>query len=156
MKRRYAYSLLFAAPSLLASFAAALALLGAIAGALWLFVYGDGQWPASIGPVLTSAFGLTWAMTFAVLLHAAYRAGMRAEGEARLDRRAVILSAGTTVAALLLFAGYQWRAGNIGPQSEGGAAPSTAATRASRQAECRPGTSARRPAAASTRRGARQ
>ena len=119
MKRRYVYALLFAPPSLLASFIAALALLGAIAGALWLFVYGDEAWPAALGPVLTVAFGVTWAVAFAALLRAAYRAGMRVEGAARLDRRAVMGSAGATAAALLLFTGYQWRVGNIGPQSEG-------------------------------------
>ena len=56
-KRRYLYVLLFAAPTFLLALIAGAMLLGAAAGALWLFVLGDDPWPSEADTLLTSVFG---------------------------------------------------------------------------------------------------
>jgi hypothetical protein len=119
MKRRYLYVLLFALPALLASAAVALALFGAVAGALWLFVFGDKPWPSAVDRVLVPLTLVALAAMWVGLLSRAYAFGKRQEqGPAPVTRHAAV-AAGATVLLVLLAVSYQWRVGNIGPKDDG-------------------------------------
>lgn len=119
MKRRHLYMLVFALPALLASAAVALALFGAVAGMLWLFVFGDNPWPSSAGTVLVVLALTVLAAMWAVLLSRAYAFGRRQEHCPAPVTRHVVLAAGMTALLVLIAVSYQWRTGNIGPKDDG-------------------------------------
>jgi hypothetical protein len=118
MKGRHLFLLVYAVPALLASVAVALALSGALAGALWLFVFGDNPWPSWAGKVLVALTVLAFAATWAALLAWAYAAGKGREQAKAPMTRNVAVAAGMTALLLLLGLGYQWRVGNIGPKDD--------------------------------------
>ena len=119
MRRRHLYVLLFSVPSLFAALLAGLAVFGAAAGALWLFVYGDQAWPSMAGNILVALFVVMAAATWGVLIWAAYAVGRRAEASEGLNRAHVIGAALATVALPFVMVLYQWRVGNIGAPSQG-------------------------------------
>lgn len=118
MKRRYLYLLLFALPALLAAVIISITLFGATAGALWLFVFGDNTWPASVNNLLTAMFFLVGIALWLALLSAAYRVGRRQEQHEALNTRHVAVAVGATLLMLLVAAAHQWSVGNIGPKSD--------------------------------------
>jgi hypothetical protein len=103
-QRRYLYVLIFAAPTLLLSVIAGGMLLGAAAGALWLFVLGDDPWPAAADTLLTSVFVLSCAAFWIAQLSVAYAVGKREESKPTLSRSHVLLSVGSTVVLVVLIA----------------------------------------------------
>lgn len=117
MKRRYAYILLFAVPALLAACILAVLLGAAVAGGLWLFVFGDDPWPASASTALTVLFVLVGAGVWAGLLTVAYASGRAQEPLATPILRPLMAAAGATAILALLVVFQQWRVGNLGPQS---------------------------------------
>lgn len=119
MKRRHHYLLAFALPALLASGAVALALFGALAGSLWLFVFGDNPWPPSVEKVLVALTFVAFAAIWAVLLWRAYAFGKGQEQVSAPMSRHVRVAAAITAVLLLLGVAYQWRVGNIGPPDDG-------------------------------------
>src|SRR5688572_23537271 len=108
MRRRHLYVLLFSVPGLCAALLAGLAVFGAAAGVLWLFVYGDQTWPPAAGQILVALFVLTAVGTCGVLMWAAYAAGRRAEARESLNRAHVLGAALATIALPLLLLLYQW------------------------------------------------
>lgn len=118
MRKRYLYLLLFGIPGLFLALAGAFALFGAMAGFLWVFVFGDKPWPAAAGillPLLTAlAFLLLWGLSLAL----GYRTGQGYEGEPRLNRRHLALSVLFTVAPLLFLLLHQLSVGNLGPKPD--------------------------------------
>ena len=92
-KRRYLYVLLFAAPTFLLALIAGAMLLGASAGVLWLFVFGDDPWPSEADTLLTGVFVLGTAAFWIAQLSVAYAVGKReetkriSEQDARADIR---------------------------------------------------------------------
>lgn len=119
MKRRYLYVLMFAVPALLTAALVALALFGAAAGALWIFVYGDNAWPAWTDQALPALFALVFFVLCLSFIALAYLAGRKQEQSPAFNRKhasaAVAISVGVIVFMLL----YSWRAGNIGPRQPG-------------------------------------
>ncbi len=118
MKRRHLY-VLVALPALLASAAVALALFGAVAGLLWLFVFGDNPWPSSAGTVLVALALTVLAAMWAGLLSRAYAFGKRQEEGTAPVIRHVAMAGAATALLVLLVVSYQWRVGNIGPKDDG-------------------------------------
>ncbi|MEO8654416.1 MAG: hypothetical protein ABI409_09865 [Ramlibacter sp.] len=119
MKRRHLYVLVFALPALLASVMVASALFGAVAGVLWLFVFGDNAWPSSVDTVLVPLAAVALAAMWAALLSRAYAFGKRQEQTAAPMTRHVAMAAAATVLIVLLGVSYQWRVANIGPKDDG-------------------------------------
>jgi len=119
MKRRYLYLLVFAVPAFIAAAITAVLLFGAFAGALWLFVYGDNSWPATIDTALVTILMLVFLTLWAGLLALAYRAGKRQESCTTLNTRHLALSAGATLFLLLLVVLHQFGVGNLGTPSNG-------------------------------------
>jgi hypothetical protein len=118
MRKRFIYVLLFLVPGLFVSLLVTVAVFGAAYGGLWLFVFGDGTWPAWTGrvmPVLMLALLVSlWLFTGV----AGYVFGKKREAVPGFEVRHV----GWSLAAALLAVGvallHQWSIGNLGPISD--------------------------------------
>jgi hypothetical protein len=119
MHRKHLYVLMFSLPGLSASLLISFAVFGAVAGILWLFVYGDEPWPPAAGRILMVLFAVTAVGSWLLLMRLAYTAGRRAEATESLNRAHVLSAVLVTVALPLLALFHQWRVGNIGPRTEG-------------------------------------
>lgn len=118
MKKRYIYSLLFGLPGLFVAGLLAIFTLGAFTGILWLFVLGDNPWPASAEVILSILFTAVFLLLWAGSILLGYWTGRRLENDPALNRSHVFISAGFTLLFLLFMVFYQWRVGNLGPQSD--------------------------------------
>lgn len=115
MRSRVSYLLLFLLPAALSAFVAgALAAAGG-AGVLWIFVFGDNEWPATAAPLLLSVAALATLGTFALLLSMAYSAGRERE-PGGVAKRHVATAVAITVLLPLLVLLHQWHVGNLGQQ----------------------------------------
>ena len=103
-KRRYLYVLLFAAPTFLLAVIAGAMLLGASAGVLWLFVFGDDPWPSEADTLLNGVFVLATAAFWIAQLSVAYAVGKREETKASLNTTHVLISVGATVVLAVFIA----------------------------------------------------
>jgi formate-dependent nitrite reductase membrane component NrfD len=103
MRRRYLYVLLFAPTAVLLALVTTAAVVGASAGVLWLFVFGDDPWPAWSEPLLGALALAVGAAVATVLLWLAYLAGKRQEQRPATSRVHVALALGSafTMAALV-------------------------------------------------------
>jgi hypothetical protein len=119
MRRRHSYLLLFVVPAALCAAMAAVLVVGAAAGAMWIFVYGDNPWPAAAEVTLASLAGLAFVATFSALLSIAYRVGRAQEERANFNYAHWRLALGSCALLVLIAVGYQWKVGNVGPRSEG-------------------------------------
>ena len=96
LRRRWTYVLLFALPAFLLACVAAAVVLGASAGVLWLFVFGDDPWPAVAGTMLGAVFVGVGAALWALLLAGAYAVGRQQESAPRLNTNHVAVAIGIT------------------------------------------------------------
>ena len=119
MQRRYLYVLLFGIPALLGAVIATTLLFGAVAGALWLFVFGDNPWPASTDALLGAALVAVCIALWLSLLAVAYGVGRKQEARAALNPRHAMAAAGITAMLVMLVVSQQWSVGNLGPPSDG-------------------------------------
>lgn len=117
MKRRYAYVLLFAVPATLAAAIGAVLVGAAVAGGLWLFVFGDNPWPASASTALTVLLVLVGVGAWVGLLTLAYAFGKTQEVRATPILRPLLAAAGATSILVFLVVFQQWSVGNLGPKS---------------------------------------
>jgi len=118
MKKRHFYTLLFAVPGLLWSLLLAFVVFGMVAGALWLYVYGDELWPDTATKVLSVSFVLVFAVLWLTSLAAGYRFGKRREAQAGYNRRHVLVAVAATVLPLVLAMLHQFRMGNLGSRPD--------------------------------------
>lgn len=118
MKRRYIYALMFSVPAFLFSAILTAVLIAAIAGALWIFVFGDNVWPSfvnrSMSVLIFAVFGFVWL----ALLSTAYAWGKRQEASAVLNKNHVFFAVGSSVGLVLLALLHQLNVGNIGPKPD--------------------------------------
>jgi hypothetical protein len=114
MKGRFAYPLLFLLPSAMAAFLMAFVAAAAVAGVLWLFVFGDGTWPpAAEVAVMTSAL-IAFFLALTGLLFAFYLFGKMREASGGVSRRHVVLAVAASVLLPILALVHQWSVGNLG------------------------------------------
>ncbi|MEO7391002.1 MAG: hypothetical protein ABIU58_02440 [Ramlibacter sp.] len=118
MKQRHLYVLLFAVPALLVALVPGVIAVAAVAGGLWLFVYGDNAWPPVAQTVLVATGGITSLALWIWLLSIAYIRGRRREAEDPRQPLPVALAAGTTFGVIALVALHQWSVGNVGPKPD--------------------------------------
>lgn len=118
MKKRYLYLLLFGIPGLFVAGIISIFALGAFTGLLWLFVFGDNPWPVSAETILAVLFVVVFLFLWAGIIFVGYWTGRRLETDLALNRTHVFISAGLTLLFLLFMVLYQWRVGNLGPQSD--------------------------------------
>jgi hypothetical protein len=119
MKKRYIYTILFGIPGFMISALIAWIVAGTAAGALWIFVFGDNPWPASVDKILPVLLVVVFLAIWIVLLTAGFLIGKRLERHPEINKNHIWISIGVVVAIGLGFGLFQLRAGNIGPQSEG-------------------------------------
>ena len=118
MKKRYVYVLVFGIPGLLAAAVVSTAVIGVIAGGLWIFVFGDNTWPSwteyLLGGVLVLVFLGLWGASLAY----GFVVGKRLEGSRRRAMPDVLLSA-AAAAVLIAAAGlYEWHIGSVGAKPD--------------------------------------
>ncbi|WP_140909732.1 hypothetical protein [Cognatiluteimonas lumbrici] len=114
MKFRYTYPLLFLLPSAIFTGIAMVLTVGAGAGMLWLFVYGDNAWPDEAEDVLLGLAAAVGVLMLLACLFIAYRAGKSLESRGGLRKSDVLLALGLSVWLLLLVLMHQYRVGNVG------------------------------------------
>lgn len=118
MKRRYLYALLYAVPAFIVAAIVTVVVTVAIAGVLWIFVYGDNPWPSFVDRYSPMFIVAVLATTWLVLLAAVLAWGRRQEARASLDRKHVYFAAGATLSLVLLVLVQQRSVGNIGPRPD--------------------------------------
>src|SRR5689334_8888903 len=118
MKKRYIYALLFGIPGLFISVISSFFLFGAVTGVLWIFVFGDNPWPASIENIPVILFVLTFLVVWIGLIGAGYWVGKRLENISTLNRSHILLSSGLTILFITLILLRQFSMGNFGPKSD--------------------------------------
>ena len=113
MKRRYVYSILFGVPGLIVALIAAIVVLGATAGFLWLFVYGDNPWPTAVEELLPILFCVVLLGMWLAIVAVGYFVGKRREQDAALNKAHVFVSVGATVLFISAIVLYELGVGNI-------------------------------------------
>lgn len=119
MKRRYLYALMFSVPGLLFAAISTVALAAAVAGVLWIFVFGDDTWPSFVHRTMSVLLFAVFACIWIALLAAAYAWGKRQEAATAMNRKHVVLALGSSAGLVLLALLHQLSAGNIGPRPDG-------------------------------------
>jgi hypothetical protein len=112
MKRRYIYSVLVGMPGLIVSLIVSVFVFGAVAGMLWLFVFGDNPWPAFVETSLPIFFAAVFLTVWLGTVAAGYFIGKRRERDAALNKAHVLLSVGATVLCISAILLYQLGVGN--------------------------------------------
>jgi hypothetical protein len=106
--------ILLAVPCFLLSLLPALFITGAVAGFLWLFVYGDNPWPDLADIVIASAFLLSWVSAGTLLTLGLIRhPRVRNLPTSKLTVAAALLS----LFAVATIAYHQWSIGNLDPSN---------------------------------------
>ena len=119
MKKRYLYLFLFGIPGFILSLMASIAFVGAGAGLLWLFVFGDDTWPSWVGAVLPVLMIMLFLVIWVTFLVIGFRTGSRLEAEPGINKQHILISGGLTILFIMLVAFQQFRVGNLGPKSDG-------------------------------------
>lgn len=113
MKARHAYPLLFLVPSAMVAVLSAFVVVAVGAGVLWIFVFGDDQWPESANTALMALAAGASAFTLLALLALAYRFGKVREARGGLSRSHMLFALALSLALPLLALLHQWRVGNL-------------------------------------------
>ena len=114
MKTRYSYPLLFLLPSAMVAFLVGIVVVGAGAGVLWIFVYGDNPWPKSSDTALVSLAVIASAATLASLIFASYSYGKNREPSGGMAGWHIAWGVGVSILLPALVLLHQWQVGNLG------------------------------------------
>ncbi len=117
MKNRYLYSILFGIPGIVIAFIVSTMFLGAFAGLLWLFVFGDDSWPEYSQTLMAVVFCITYVFVLAIIVATGYRVGRRNEQLPTHHLRHILISGAATVILIIIILLHQLGVGNIGPES---------------------------------------
>jgi hypothetical protein len=118
MQKRYIYSLLFGVPGFLVSLIISSLLVGASAGFLWIYVFGDNPWPASGEKMLSLVFLLIFLTSWVVFIVVGFVIGKNAEKDPALSTKHIMVSAAAVIVLIVLIVLYQLSVGNIGAKSD--------------------------------------
>ncbi|MEP7134671.1 MAG: hypothetical protein ABI904_07035 [Chloroflexota bacterium] len=118
MKKRYLYSLLFGIPGFFIAAIISVVVFGAVAGVLWIFVFGDNPWPAAVGKIAPGLFALAFLAVWISLIAIGYVIGRRLEKDPKLNRQHILISGGLTLLFIAFIVFQQVRVGNLGPKSD--------------------------------------
>jgi hypothetical protein len=119
MKKRHLYVLLFAVPGASGALLVSGLVGGALAGAAWLFAFGDDPWPAWFGVAFPLLLAAVFLSVWAGVLVGAYRVGRRLEGRSGIERRQVLCALLATGVPLGVIVLHQFSVGNLGPPFDG-------------------------------------
>ena len=118
MKKRYWYSLLFAIPGFFVAVIIFFFLVGALAGFLWLFVFGDEVWPSSVETILAILSFFTFFVIWGALIARGFFVGLRLESDPVMNMNHVMLAIALTIAPIAIILLHQMSVGNIGPKPD--------------------------------------
>jgi len=118
VKKRYLYALLFGIPGLFMAGIISVLAFGAVAGILWIYVFGDNPWPASTETIISTLFVLVFMVLWIGFITLGYGVGTKLENNPLLNRNHVLISVGLTLTFLLLILFQQLSVGNLGPKSD--------------------------------------
>ena len=118
MKKRFIYSLLFGLPGLFIAGFISIIIFATFTGILWIFIFGDNSWPPASQVIISVIFVVVFLVLWMSFILLGYGVGRRLEADPAVNRNHVLISAGLTLLFLLFMVLYQWRVGNIGPQSD--------------------------------------
>jgi hypothetical protein len=93
-------------------------ILGAAAGVLWIYVFGDTPWPASAETGLSGLIVLIFLVLWISSIVIGFSMGKKLEKDPALNQLHVLISAGLTVTIIALIILQQWSVGNLGPKSD--------------------------------------
>ncbi len=119
MKKRYIYSILFGVPGIIVSLVISFVAAGFAGGVLWIFVFGDNPWPASVENILPTLFVLLFLTIWFASITIGYIIGKRLEQQPTLNKKHILASMGVTVISMLFIVFHQLSVGNLGPKSDG-------------------------------------
>ncbi len=119
MKKRYIYALMFGVPGFFIALLVALAVFGAVAGGMWLFMFGDDPWPEAVVRLMPLFFGIVLLAVWTLVVIQGFLLGKRHEAEAEFNRKHLTIAVVLTVVPILLILLQQWSVGNLGPKSDG-------------------------------------
>ena len=114
MKARYSYPLLCLPLSAMFAGIIAVVFVAVAAGAMWIFIYGDNEWPTAADHFVMALSILVFALVLAALLRALYGLGKRREPGGGLTRKHVLVATATTILVPLLIMLRQWSIGATG------------------------------------------
>jgi len=84
------------------------------AGIMWIFIYGDNEWPAAAERTVMALSALVFAAILAVLLSALYKFGEKQELRGGLSKKHALIAVIATLLLPLLILIRQWSIGAIG------------------------------------------
>jgi hypothetical protein len=114
MKSRYVYAILFGLPGFLVSLLITIIFFSALAGFLWLYLFGDDNWPSYLETLLPILFIITFLLLWIASIVYGYFTGKRLEDVTGLNRKHIVISVAASLLPLALILLYQIRLGNIG------------------------------------------
>ncbi|MBC8335756.1 MAG: hypothetical protein HQ525_02745 [Anaerolineae bacterium] len=119
MKKRVVYAILFGIPGFIISLIISFIFFGFAAGVLWILIFGDKPWPASVEYILSLIFILLFLVVWIASITIGFKVGKGLEEEPGLNKQHVFISAGTTLLFALFILLQQMSVGNVGPKSDG-------------------------------------
>ncbi len=119
MKKRYLYSLLFALPGFFIAAIISIAVFGAAAGFLWIYVYGDMPWPSSIEKLLPIISALTLLVLWVISIVIGFATGKKLEKDQVSSTKHILISLALTIAPITIIFLHQLSVGNIGQKTDG-------------------------------------
>jgi len=114
MKARFSYPLLFLVPSVMVSALVAILAVGAGAGILWIFVFGDDPWPEVAETWLLGLLISVFTLVLTALVWASYEFGKRQEPLDGLAGKHIVIAIAVTILLPALVLLRQWRIGALG------------------------------------------
>jgi hypothetical protein len=117
MKKRYLYSLLFGIPGFFVSVMISLLAFGAVAGVLWILVFGDNPWPSQIETMLPILFAFIFLVVWIGIIFMGFVTGKKLENDPVVNNKHILVSGALTIMFVLFIVLQQWSVGNMGPKS---------------------------------------
>ena len=114
MKARFAYPLIFLPLSAMSAGIVAAVFVACAAGIMWIFVYGDNEWPAAAERTVMALSVSIFATLLAILLGALYRFGKNQEAHGGLNKKHALVAVIATLLLPMLILARQWSIGAIG------------------------------------------
>jgi hypothetical protein len=117
MTKRYLYSILFGIPGFFVSLILSFLIFGALAGILWLFVFGDDPWSSSTDIILPLIFAVVFFVIWIALIYVGYIYGRKAEADPVQNKTHILISGGITITFIFFIVLQQFSVGNLGPKT---------------------------------------
>jgi hypothetical protein len=118
MQKRYIYSLLFGVPGFLVSLIISSILVGASAGFLWIYVFGDNPWPVPGEKILSLVFILIFLTLWISFIIIGFVIGKNVEKDPALSTKHIMVSAAAVIVLIVVIVLHQLSVGNIGAKSD--------------------------------------